>query len=326
MINIENKFLQGYSFIDLFCGIGGFHLALESFGAACVFASDIDARAQEVYCNNFDIMPSGDINNISVDSIPPHDILCGGFPCQPFSISGTQKGFNDEQGRGKLFFRIVEIAQHHKPRVILLENVKNFKKHDNGKTLKRVYSELNSIGYKVYDDILCASDFNIPQARKRIYIIAFRNDLNVNEFQFPKELDEFKVLNDILITNNEIPGNYVVNRDYVITEIQQVERTKELRRIGRIGLGRQGERIYSTNGSSITLSSQGGGLGGKTGMYVIDGQLRKLYPRECARLMGFPDTFKLAKSQEACYNQFGNSVVVDVLQHILIKIEDKIRR
>ena len=327
MIEVDNKALKDYKFIDLFCGIGGFHLALSSFGAKCVFASDIDENAREVYKNNFGMEPYGDITQIKVDDIPQHDIICAGFPCQPFSISGNRKGFNDEQGRGKLFFNIVSIAKHHKPKVLLLENVKNFEKHDNGNTLKRVYEELEGIGYNVFHSVLCASDYGVPQQRKRIYIVAFRKDLGVEKFEFPVKLNEYKVLKDILVNqiDNEIKGQYKITREYVIHGHER-KRLKQLYRIGEIGLGRQGERIYSIYGQATTLSSQGGGLGGKTGMYLIDGTVRKLYPRECARLMGFPDTFQLANSQEKSYKQFGNSVVVDVLQEIIrgisIKLEE----
>ena len=128
--NDEGKILQGITFIDLFCGIGGFHSALSSLGGQCVFASDIDKHAAESYKKNYGIVPYGDITKIDVKSIPNHDIICAGFPCQPFSISGNQKGFDDP--RGKLFFNVVEIAKHHKPKVIFLENVKNFEKHDKG--------------------------------------------------------------------------------------------------------------------------------------------------------------------------------------------------
>lgn len=325
MINVleKSKALEEYTFIDLFCGIGGFHLALSSFGARCVFASDIDAGACEVYEKNFKIRPHGDITRIDESDIPKHDILCAGFPCQPFSISGNKKGFNDEKGRGKLFFDIVRIAKYHKPKVLLLENVKNFENHNSGKTMKRVKAELNRIGYNVFSRVLCASDFGIPQQRKRIYIVAFRKDLEIKHFTFPEPLENYKVLSEILILQkeNRVFGNYKINRDYVIS-VTNEERANRLIRIGSIGKGRQGERIYSIKGQAITLSSQGGGLGGKTGMYVVRNRVRKLYPRECARLMGFPDDFKLSKSQEKNYKQFGNSVVVDVLQYILENIVD----
>lgn len=318
MIEINNKFLTGYTYIDLFCGIGGFHLALSSFGASCVFASDINKEAQISYQKNFGIQPYGDITKISVRDIPAHDILCAGFPCQPFSISGNQQGFDDEHGRGRLFFNIIDIIREHHPKMVLLENVKNLEKHDGGKTLLRIRTELKNNGYTVFNSVLCAADYNIPQARHRIYIIAFRNDLDVQEFNFPMALDEFSSLDSVLIqdNNNEVPGNYYITREYTIVN-EDVDREKRLIRIGQIGMGRQGERIYSITGLASTLSSQGGGLGGKTGMYLINGRVRKLYPRECARLMGFPDSFILAQTQERCYNQFGNSVVINVLQYII---------
>ncbi len=321
MIEIENKLLKGFKFIDLFCGIGGFHLALSSFGAECVFASDIDKDAKLLYKKNFNFEPADDITKIKADDIPDHDIICAGFPCQPFSISGALKGFNDDKGRGRLFFDIIRIAKKHNPQIILLENVKNFEKHDKGKTLDRVKSELEEIGYYVFYKVLCATDFGIPQARKRIYIIAINKQLGLKEFKFPSGNFNFKTLNDILISENinQISGRYVIAKNYTLKREHDTKSNK-LERIGQIGLGRQGERIYSPYGQSITLSSQGGGPGGKTGMYKINGVVRKLFPRECARLMGFPDNYILANTQEKNYKLFGNSVVVDVLQYIIIEI------
>ena len=317
----KENLLDRYTFIDLFCGIGGFHLALSSFGAKCVFASDIDKEACKVYESNFNLKPQGDITKISAKTIPAHDILCAGFPCQPFSISGNQQGFDDEQGRGQLFFDIVRIAGYHKPKVLLLENVKHFEKHDEGKTITRVKEELKRIGYTVFCKVLCASDYGVPQQRNRIYIVAFRNELKIKEFSFPEPRKDFKVLKDVLIktADNAITGKYTIDRECVVDKTPKQPK-RSLIRIGQVGLGRQGERIYSIEGQSVTLSSQGGGLGGKTGMYLICDEVRKLYPRECARLMGFPDWFELADTQEKNYKQFGNSVVVDVLQYIIEKI------
>lgn len=316
----KEKKLKKYTFIDLFCGIGGFHSALSSLGGRCVFASDIDKFAKAVYEDNYGLKPHDDITKIAVEDIPQHDIICAGFPCQPFSISGNQKGFDDP--RGRLFFNVVEIAKHHKPKVVFLENVKNFEKHNEGKTLERVKKELQIIGYNVYSKVLCASDYGIPQARKRIYIIAFREDIDSSKFSFPTPFGEYKVLQDVLIddASNTIKGSYIIEREYELMDGLPSQRSNDLVRIGKIGLGRQGERIYSVLGASTTLSSQGGGLGGKTGMYLINGKIRKLYPRECARLMGFPDTFKLALTQEQNYKLFGNSVVVEVIQLIAMEI------
>ncbi len=315
MINIEVKFLNNMRYIDLFCGIGGFHLALSSFGAECVFASDIDSKARNVYENNFKIEPSGDITKIKNKEIPPHDILCAGFPCQPFSISGNQNGFNDPQG--KLFYQIIRIARFHKPKILLLENVKNLKTHNNSKTIAEIRKQLNKIGYDVYDEILSASDFGIPQARERLYIVAIKKSLRVKQFNFPTAKRKEIHLNDILYDESD-KYDVLVKRQYSIND--RPLHKKGLIQVARIGKGRQGERIYSPEGFSTTLSSQSGGLGGKTGMYLIDGTVRKLYPRECARLMGFPDNFIYAKEISSAYKQFGNSVVVDVLQYIVKEI------
>lgn len=307
-----DKSLRGYTFIDLFCGIGGFHLALTSLGAKCVFASDINVKACEVYKNNFGLTPKGDIKKIKCAEIPVHDILCAGFPCQPFSISGAQRGFDDDNG--KLFFQIIRIARFHKPKMILLENVKNLEVHDQGRTLEKIKASLKSLGYKTFVKILNATDFGIPQARKRIYIIAFKNNLKIKEFAFPEGENNLQCLEDVLL--DEVPSKYVVNREYKISCNDKKERSKTLIRIGSIGPGRQGERIYSIKGQATTLSSQGGGPGGKTGIYFVNNSIRILCPRECARLMGFPDDFKLAESDYDSYTQFGNSVVVNVIQRI----------
>ena len=155
--------LENYRFIDLFAGIGGFRIALESFGANCVFSSEWDKYAQKVYEANFGELPEGDITQISENNIPNHDILCGGFTCQPFSISGKQKGCEDI--RGTLFFDIARIVEYHQPKVLFLENVRNFETHDDGKTLKIVKATLRDLGYDVFHKVLNASYFGLPQNR-----------------------------------------------------------------------------------------------------------------------------------------------------------------
>lgn len=315
MINIEEKTLKGFKYIDLFCGIGGFHLAFNSFGAECVFASDIDANARKVYQKNFGLEPKGDITKIQNKDIPAHDILCAGFPCQPFSISGNQNGFVDP--RGKLFYQIIRIARFHKPKVLLLENVKNLITHNNSQTINEIKKQLTQIGYEVFEDVLVASNFGIPQARERLYIVAIKKSLKVKEFAFPIGEKTGYCLNDVLFDESN-KYNVNVSREYSINK--KPLKRKGLIQIARIGRGRQGERIYSPQGYATTLSSQSGGLGGKTGMYLINGIVRKLYPRECARLMGFPDDFSYALDVSIAYKQFGNSVVVDVLQYIIKEI------
>lgn len=330
MIDIKfekRKQLEKLTYADLFCGIGGFHLALDSFYSNCVFASDIDKAAQDVYENNFGVKPFGDITLIDKKQIPKHDILCGGFPCQAFSVSGNQKGFDDT--RGTLFFDIARIANHHQPKILLLENVANFEKHDDGKTLQTVLSTLDKIGYNCFYQVLNASSFGIPQIRKRIYFVAFRKDLNIQKFSFPKANNKNVRLYDFLESNKEHEelqlkkSNYTLNLEAfddcnVLLQTEVSANTSI--RIGSVNKGGQGDRIYHPNGHAITLSAYGGGNGAKTGLYLIDGVIRKLSPRECANIMGFPKNFKLHSNRNQCYKQFGNSVVVDVLQHILISI------
>lgn len=304
----------------MFCGIGGFHIALSSFGAKCVFASDIDESAQNIYRTNFGMQPYGDIKKIKCKDIPSHDILCAGFPCQPFSISGHQHGFADKSGDGKLFFEIIRIVRYHKPKLILLENVRNLEYHNNGKTLETIRDKLNSVGYYVFYKTLNASNFGVPQARQRLYIVALKKSLKVKNFIFPNNTNSQISLIDVLLDDKNISENVKITQKYVIDRPEETYRSNRLIRIGKIGLGRQGERIYSALGHSVTLSSQSGGLGGKTGMYYINGNVRKLCSRECARLMGFPDSYILPSNINTSYAKFGNSVVVDVLQYIIKEI------
>lgn len=320
MINVADgkQFLTNVPFIDLFAGLGGFRLALESFGGECVFSSDFDEQVAEVYEANFGERPFGDITKIAAKDIPHHDILCAGFPCQPFSISGKKAGFKDT--RGTLFFDIARIAKHHQPKMLFLENVKNFATHNKGKTLATVVNTLEEIGYTVHYKLLNASHYGVPQSRVRIYIVAFRDDISSDDFRFPPARLSEKTLQHMLETNSEkltgtdIDVDYEINEDY---EKLIHGLPKKPIRIGQIGLGRQGERIYHPRGHAITLAASGGGIGGKTGLYLINDRVRRLSPRECARLNGFPNSFKLHKRPTVAYRQLGNSVVVDVLQYVL---------
>lgn len=327
MIKIEQEYfnsLENYKFIDLFSGIGGFHLALSSFGAKCVFASELDRYAQKVYYDNFNITPKGDITKIQAKEIPSHDILCAGFPCQAFSISGKQLGFEDS--RGTLFFDIARIAQYHKPKILFLENVSNFEKHDEQNTLKEVIRILESLNYKIYYKVLNSGHFGVPQKRERIYILGFRKDLFLKEeFKFPIPPNIPINLKQIILSDFET-NEFIVRRDDIELKNKIVEPDifgnypLEPIRIGKVNKGGQGERIYHENGHAITLSAYGGGIGAKTGLYIINNRLRKLSPRECARLQGFEDSFKIDNSNTQAYKQFGNSVTVNVLQYIIMGI------
>ena len=324
-ITENNRALQGYTFIDLFAGIGGFHYALKSYGANCVFASEIDKKAAETYELNHHLKPFGDITKINASEIPKHDILCGGFPCQAFSISGKQQGFEDT--RGTLFFDIAKIVEYHRPKVLLLENVKNFVRHDRGSTLKKVIKTLNELNYQVNYKVLNTSKFGLPQNRERVYLVCFNLGFYKSpNFKFP-DLKLLSKLQDIL-EDEPLDAKIVERNDISYYKDYQIKTdlfgNQELPnkpiQIGKVNKGGQGERIYHTQGHSITLSAYGGGVGSKTGLYKINNKIRKLSPRECARLQGFPENFICPNSISQAQKQFGNSVSINVLQHIIQEI------
>ncbi len=290
-------------------------MALSSLGGKAVFASEWDKDAAEVYERNFGLKPAGDITKIDEKDVPDHDILCAGFPCQAFSISGKQLGFEDS--RGTLFFDVARIAKEKQPKVMFLENVKNLARHDGGKTLAVIKNTLDEIGYDVFDEVLDASKYGVPQSRKRIYIVCFRKDLNIKEFKFPEEENLTKHVLDIILPDSETEKYEIHRNDVVINNSIKETFSNIPLRIGTVNKGGQGERIYSPLGTAITLSAYGGGAGAKTGLYRVNGKIRKLAPRECARLDGFPENFKIAERDTVAYKQFGNSVVVDVLQKIM---------
>ena len=316
-------------FIDLFAGIGGFRKGIESFGLKCVYSNEWDQHAQRTYYENFGEYPDGDITKVDEKNIPQHNIICGGFPCQAFSISGKRKGFEDT--RGTLFFDVARIVRHHKPEVLFLENVKNFARHDDGNTLRVVENTLKDLGYCVFHKVLNASDYGAPTSRERIYIVCFRNDLGISEFSFPLPINKSVKLIDYLDDFEKTKKHIVQRKDIVIRDMEfQPDMfgnyPQRPIQIGTINKGGQGERIYSPLGHAITLSAYGGGAAGKTGGYLVNGVVRRLSPRECARIMGFGDEFKIPVSDSQAYKQFGNSVVVDVVKAIFDRIVKTIER
>lgn len=316
-------------FIDLFAGIGGFHLAMKSVAnAQCVLASEIDKYAKQTYETNWGDGVVGDITKIPASDIPEHDVLCGGFPCQAFSISGLQRGFADT--RGTLFNEIVRIAQYRQPKMMFLENVWNLERHDHGRTFAVIKAALEGAGYDVFHQVLDASDYGVPQPRRRIYILCFRKDLHVSGFRFPEPTHEDVALEDVLEDAGSANlAKYVIHRSDVHIDFPEnvgdaVPRATHLIRIGHVNKGGQGERIYSQRGTSVTLSAYGGGIGGKTGLYMVDGVIRKLSPRECLRIQGFPDDFVMPVSDAQAWKQTGNSVAVPVLRLILEEVNRQV--
>jgi len=322
----NKKVKKEIKFIDLFAGIGGIRLGFERAGAKCVFSSEIDSECQKTYHLNFNELPHGDITKIKENEIPNHNILTAGFPCQPFSICGRQKGFDDT--RGTLFFDILRIVKNKKPDVVFLENVKHLKHHDSGRTLKSILNHLQELGYKTSWKILNAKDFGTAQNRERIIIIANKK----KEFDFSKIIKQPPVIiKDILQNNGKF--EYLEKHEYTLIDNPKTQdsglifagyRNKSIRTNGvrenTIHLSRvhkQPNRIYSSSGTHPTIPSQE-----TAGRFFIlhNGKVRKLTINECFYLMGFPDEFKKFSTNGKLYRQIGNSVCVPMMETLAKEI------
>ncbi len=298
-------------FIDLFCGIGGFRIGFERAGCECVFSSDWDKYSQITYAENFHDKPHGDIHAVAMADIPAHDILCAGFPCQPFSIAGVSKknslgrkhGFEDEK-QGNLFFSIADILDFHRPAAFVLENVKNLKSHDGGKTFDIIYRTLTvSLGYDVHCKIIDARSV-VPQHRERVFLVGFREP---RYFEFPEFPSVGPKLSSILETTPD--------PKYTLTEHlwQYLQDYAAKHRVAGNGFG---YNLVTENGTARTLSARYH----KDGSEILikqNGKIpRRLTPRECARLMGYPDDYRIVVSDTQAYRQFGNSIVVPVVERV----------
>lgn len=309
-------------FIDLFCGIGGFRYAFESVGAKCVFSSDWDKYSQITYQANFGEKPHGDIHTVAVADIPSHDILCGGFPCQPFSLAGVSKknslgrkhGFDDEK-QGNLFFEIANILEYHKPAAFVLENVKNLKSHDKGNTFRVIHDTLTrALGYQVHYKIIDAKSV-VPQHRERIFLVGFREP---RHFEFPVFPSEGPKLATILEKN--VPPKYTLTPK--LWEYLQNYAKKHQAAGNGFGFG-----LVTGKDSTRTLSARYHKDGSEILLSQGEGKIpRRLTPRECARLMGYPDSLKIPVSDTQAYRQFGNSVVVPVVKSIAEAVRMTLRQ
>lgn len=303
--------------IDLFAGIGGIRLGVEqAFGSVdCVFTSEIDKYAITTYKANFkDSHIFGDIKQIDENDVPDHDILLAGFPCQPFSQAGLKKGFTDT--RGTLFFDIERILLAKQPKAFLLENVKQLKGHDKGRTFQTIIDHLNNAGYKVFYEILKARDFGIPQNRERIYIVGFL-DHSIN-FEFPKPTNLPTRVGDIL--------DDVVDEKYTISDKlwSGHKRRKELNKLNGKGFGYglfNKESAYTN-----TISARYYKDGSEILIEQENKNPRKLTPREAARLQGFPEDYIIPVSDAQAYKQFGNSVAVPVIKAIATQMEKALNK
>jgi len=312
-----------FKFIDLFAGIGGFRLAFQNLGGKCVFTSEWDKYSQKTYKANYGEHPFGDITKESTKSFIPDnfDILCAGFPCQAFSIAGKKGGFEDT--RGTLFFDVAEIIKRKKPKAFFLENVKGLFNHKGGKTLNTIINVLrNDLNYYVPDpEILNAKDFGVPQNRERIFIVGFRKDLEIENFKYPKPTNDNTSLTEIL-EEEEVSVKYYLSTVYLETLRKHKARHEskgngfgyDIKPDDGIasaivcgGMGRERNLVKDnrlTNFKPIT------NIKGKVNREGV----RKMTPREWARLQGYPDNFKIVVSDAQAYKQFGNSVAVPAIQ------------
>lgn len=299
------------TFVDLFCGIGGFRIPFEELGAKCVFSSDIDKHSQMTYEANFGEKPKGDITKISSGEIPGHNILLAGFPCQPFSISGVSKkkslnrphGFLDE-AQGTLFFEIARILKEKKPDCFVLENVKNLRSHDKGLTYSIIKKTLQDLGYSiVFDDVIDAAGI-VPQHRERIFIIGFRRNVHFGPLRFEKRNVEIGG-----ILERRVDKKYTLS-DNLWAYLQDYAKKQKARGNG-FGYG-----LVRMDGMARTLSARYYKDGSEILIPQRNKPPRRLTPLECSRLMGFPENFKIPVSDTQAYRQFGNAVVVPVVRVI----------
>lgn len=302
--------------LSLFSGIGGLDAGFEKAGFDIVWANDFDKYAVETYKANYKHeIVLGDINEIPLDTLPAFDILIGGFPCQPFSMMGSERGFEDT--RGTLFFRIAEIVKHQidnnrKPKALILENVRTLKTHDKGrtfKTIKRVLEE--DLGYTVFSDILNTANFGIPQTRNRMYIVCFAND--EVEFKFPDEVKLELTLQDLL--ENDVEEKYYLSEKILPTILSngtggyQAKSEIDLK-VARPLCATMGKMHRACQDNYVTQN----------------GRVRKLTPRECARLQGFDDSFAIPVSNGQAYKQFGNAVTVNVAEAVAREVRKSLEK
>lgn len=320
-----------FTFVDLFAGIGGFRLAMQRSGGRCVFSSEWDQPAQRTYFANFGEVPFGDITQIASEKrvsveIPKHDILAGGFPCQAFSIAGFKGGFSDT--RGTLFFNLARIIEDHGPKAFFLENVKGLVGHDKGRTLAMILRTLEEdLGYHVQTQIINAKDFGVPQNRERVFIVGFKSGAAANRFEFPQPLGKVTTIADIK-ESDVVSTKYYLSDRYLATLVRHRDRHAlkgngfgfEIKHDSDIasaiivgGMGRERNLVVDERLSDFTPITNIKGPVNRQG-------IRKMTPREWARLQGFPDSFVIPVADAQAYKQFGNSVSVPAIESTIKRI------
>ena len=317
-------------FIDLFSGIGGFRIALEKLNHKCVYSADNDKYACDTYYKNFKEYPLVDIKKLSAKKIPDHDILCAGFPCQPFSIAGERRGFNDT--RGTLFFDIVRIIKEKKPKIFILENVKGLVNHDKGKTFKKIINILSkkvngkinkskreNLGYNVFWKVLNSYDFNAPQNRERVFIIGFKNQ-NIN-YKFPKNIKLKINLNNLINKRpKKIKRISKLSKGYIYKHLKKHQNYKKIKDLNYLVANevRRSRCNFRFDNISPCLTTKMG-TGGNNVPYLVN-QDRFFTLDECLLLQGFPKNFKLTNNYTEALKQIGNSVTINVVKKIVQKL------
>lgn len=319
-------------FIDLFCGLGGFRIAFEASGGKCVFSSDIDKAARETYKNNFGEEPSGDITKIDAKDIPDFDVVCAGFPCQPFSLAGKRKGFEDT--RGTLFFDVLRIIREKRPKAFFLENVAGLTNHDGGRTIQVIMDNLDGAGYYATYKLLNAKEYGVPQNRNRWYCVGIRKDLVASEDEFasynfyPDKCELKYSLNDVVkldldddsYNSSEIAQNNI--RKHLDDKCNEMLSDGEILLANNV---RPSRTFFAKTGVSPCLTAKMG-TGGNN-VPIIVNTMRKLTEQECLKIMGFPEWYKIRKNYSQSYKQVGNSVIVPILTEIAARmtkfLEDK---
>ena len=304
-----------FKFVDLFAGIGGIRIAFERVGGKCIFTSEWDEPCQVMYEANFGEKPCGDITKLNVDEVPDHDILTAGFPCQAFSIIGNKLGFGDT--RGTLFFDVARILKAKQPQAFLLENVKQLKSHDHGRTLKVILDHLEKLGYFIHYKVLNGLDFGVPQKRERIILVGFRKNY---PFDFPLSKVETKTLADILEPENQIDKKHFLS-DYFRTKLKRKLQEQNKRIISRPVV------LHENKGGNIGIHPFSCALraNGSYNYVTVNGE-RRLTPREMLRLQGFPDSFKMVVPDIQVRKQAGNSVVIpkiEAVAHAMVQAMSK---
>ena len=313
-----NKILEKYSVISLFSGVGGLDLGFEQTGFKIIWANEIDKNTSITYKNNFDnILINKDIRKIKNNNIPRANILIAGFPCQPFSIAGYRRGFNDK--RGNLFWEIIRIIKKSSPKIVMLENVKNLKNHNNGRTFKTIVNSLEKAGYNIIHKIISSKDFSVPQNRERIFIIGFKYKKHLKIFEWPKKEKNKVKINDVLEKNNKINEIYSYNNSKWFPLLNEKSKDRVLQ-IRRLYVRENKNDVFPTLTANM-------GMGGHNVPIIWDKKhklFRKITVREAFNIQGFPKSFKLPQnvSNSNLYKQSGNAVTVTIANNIARKIKE----